>query len=585
MPTEAPRSTRAERPKTIRLPKELADNPLFKKMRVENIRDGLAHGLVPLSLIRQEDVPVDEEHVRELAASIEEDAKAKGNTGQWSAVLLGEVSGIRQFLTIDGFHRVPAMERVGRKEIYATVRPNLAMEDIVDSRILTAVTHRSVRFSRILEWVDEAWALSPWTHRLPVASAFTLRFLRENTGKKHGLNPEEAEEVKAWVDRKCRQWKVQPNVIHKGLQIAAVADPELVKAARERPSGNKLEAITPNHLRDIVKYLPSNFPLQRVVAEAAVDLTLRIPQTKSLALAVSKVKTVKEAREIVRSGSWRSIDAVYRPHTKARYKKEDMTEPDTYARVLLDKFFDDQITVAQQLIEIAILTGNYNPNDAADRGKLRGLLLSKDLVDTNGQDEISKKVAPWDRDKVEALVPRVMELKSLLMNEVRKRFGLNAEDTEDVFSTIVEKFLTRVSDGRLPSEYPGERHLQRLLLKFVNNTTIDLLRKAGGRGEGRRYFVSLDDEGPEDSDGVSLKDRIGTEDEGFDDIDSKNIDFLKNLLPHLNERERRGVVLKGYFALSYVEIAKVIGTSEETVGQIFKALRVKVAAIAQTTEE
>ena len=244
------------------LPTHLPIN-LLESISVLNRREGgLIEAFVPISLVYQEDVPVDKAHVKELADSIAKEAKSSSRTGQLSPVLLAEVSNFNMFPIIDGFHRVPALEMVGQTEVFATIRPNSTWEEIIDLRILAAITHKSVKFSRLIEWVEEAWKRSQWADRVSAIQAFTIGYEGfKSKGKRLDIDEEEVEEIRRWTQEKSEQWHISTATVYSHLAVARLADPTLVKEARERKSGHALEAITPAHLGVIVKALPYRFDM------------------------------------------------------------------------------------------------------------------------------------------------------------------------------------------------------------------------------------------------------------------------------------------------------------------------------------
>lgn len=267
--------------------------------------NGLVEAYVPTQLIYREDVPVDESHVSELVDQITEEAQINATSGQLSPVLVGELPGFPQFPIIDGFHRVAALTELKREEIYSTVRTCQTWEEVWDRRIGAATSHRAVRFARLVEWVDQAWRFSPWVDRLKVTQAFQLRFAQGMTGRRLGLTTTEVDEIREWVDKKGKQWGISPAYIHKQLTTAQVADPILIKEARERKSGHTLEAITPHHLSAIALTLPHRFELQRLVAAVAKREALTVEMSRAVAEAIRGAQNMAEANLIVNSGRWR----------------------------------------------------------------------------------------------------------------------------------------------------------------------------------------------------------------------------------------------------------------------------------------
>ncbi len=586
MPTEARRGPSMPPPDRgagiLRTPHQPLRN--MDGVRVINTREGgLTEAYVHISRIFQEDVPVDAVHVRELAQSIKKESKGL-NTGQLSPTLLAEVRDFDKLVILDGFHRTPAMAALGHDEIFSTIRPNATWEEVIDLRILAATTHRSVRFSRLVEWAEQAWDRSPWSDRMSIASAFTLRFLPSMTGGRSGISKEEAEEIRTWVDTKCEQWHVSAPYVHRFLQTAKVADPELIKEARERRSGHKLDAITPNHLGAIVKFLPDKYDMQRLVADTAREHSLTVPQTRTVALSIARAEDIDDAKRIVESGAWRSLEAVYKPLTKKRYNKggsKDFEGIGNYDGVLLDKFFDDQVAIAQLLVENAILSGRYTPATGGDNVKINTLLVTSDVLQDAVEPEVDEGVKhEWDPTKVTALFQVVDKLTPLLTNYLQRK-GLRSHDAEDAVAVALERFTTRVYDGRLPEEYEDKAKLQHLLMKMAEYARIDHLREEHGRKGQKPMGISYSDDGNGESNPLENTLALSNEETGYDTIDNKNVEFIKGLLPSLGERERRVLVLKGYFGLTHYEISRILGTTEGTVNVCFHGIKTKVIKFSQ----
>lgn len=547
---------------------------------------GLYEAFVPIDLIYREDVPVDQEHVQELALSIKKESQHHNRTGQLSPVLLAEVADFGKLPIVDGFHRIPALALLEKEEVYATIRPDCTWEDVIDLRIVAATSHKSLKFSRIVEWVDDAWKRTPWAERLNVSGAFQIRFIPTSNGARSGINRDEAEEIRQWVDRKCEQWDLSAPYVHRYLQTARLADPELVKEARERKDGRKLEFITPAHLGAMVKYLPHNYPLQRIVADAATKNTLTIPQTKALALIVSKTASIEEARAVIESGSWRTIKFNSVSIKRTRHRDIDPSKPEEYADILTDKFLDEQIIIAELLIENAILTGGYIPRPTEQDVRLSTFLVTSGLDEVNENIQLNKKFKKtkheWNSQEVEYLVARAFSLGPMLKGHLRRQLGIKEEDAEDIIQTTIEKFFIRVRDGRLSDVYSDPKHLSSLLVKMATFTAIDQLREISGRnGNKKPTLVSLDEK---DENGLSLADRVGNKDEKVEIIDRGNIDFIKNILPILTERERRALILLGYFGLTHSDISQIIGTTEAAIHQTFQLIKKKIFKLTQSSD-
>ena len=269
-------------------------------------------------MVSREDVPVDIAHVNELVESILSEEKLGRNSGQLSPVLLGEVPGQPQLKILDGFHRVSALYSLNRDQVFATIRPECTEETVVDLRIIAATTHRAVRFVRLLEWVEDAWRLGPWGERIKISQALGLRFQRTMTGKNLGLESSEADEIKDWIERKSQQWHISPGTLYQHFLTAQHADPALVREARGREGGHKLEALTPDHLAAIARVLPDKHVLQQLVAEETTKRNLTIPRARALAEVVAEVGSVEEARIIMGSIKFNVADQAIQPAQSAR---------------------------------------------------------------------------------------------------------------------------------------------------------------------------------------------------------------------------------------------------------------------------
>lgn len=558
---------------------------LVDSTRIVIERDGgLVEAFVPIDLINQEDVAFDHEHAAELAASIQRESAQQGTTGQLSPVLLAEVPELDRFVIIDGFHRTPALASLGHQEVYATIKPGCTWEDVVDLRIVAARSHKTVKFARIVEWVGEAWERSPWAEKIGVGSAFQIAFLKSQNGARSGVTPEEAEEIRAWVSDKCEQWGVSGMAIQGYLRTARLADPKLVQSARDRKSGHKLDAITPKHLDQIARYLPEDYASQNIVADAATANALTIPETKALAIAVSRAKDEEQARACVENKVWRRMDAASRKLTRKRYKEIDPNRPEQFVESLVDKFFDEQIEVAKLLIENAVLAGLYDPQVEEQSGRMNMLAVESDVMSDDeeaiGELPEGQEIA-WDQANILRVIEKTIALEGAMLHVARQRYGLRLHDGEDAISVARMRFLTKIEEGKFPeSLVDDETHLRRLFTKFVGYASIDHHRGEVGRNGQKKRPLSLDAPIGLDDGDVSLLGVVADAkaNEGLF-IDTENADFIKRALPCLSEKERRVVILKGYFELTAQDIAIVIGTTAGSVNQLFQTAKAKIVRL------
>jgi RNA polymerase sigma factor (sigma-70 family) len=575
------------------VPEPSEDNYLMSQIDQILERDGgIVEAYVPIDLIDQEEVAVDQEHVVELAESIKQESSRGGGTrGQLTPVLLGQVPGRDKFVIIDGFHRVPAVKLAGNEIVYATVKTNCSVEDVIDLRIVAAKSHKKVKFSRIVEWVEEAWEETPWSGNVDVSSAFVMTFLGKysknaGTGRGrngNGLTKEDVVEIQEWVRTKCTQWDVGAVRVGQYLRTARTADPELVKAARERTSGSKLEVVTPMHLSHIARNLPHDYTLQNVVAEAAVRHTLTVANTQALSLAISKAPDYQTVDKYINTRIWERMINARESLASKRYKDIDPNRPDHYVATLVEKFFDDQVILVETMIENAILKGTFVPNEETANANLTTLVITSDAQPEEFPELPEGQEVRWSQQKVQRVAERVLELTPFLSGVIKNQFPFNEEDAEDIISTATIRFLDRVNDGRLPEEYGEKTHLRRLLTKFVVWAAIDEIRKSRGREGQKPLEVSMYEELGEE--GLTLEDVLGvvderpSETEGFEDTE-----FVKNLLPFLGERQRRVLIMKANFGLTYEEIAAIVGSTPGSVAQCFKDVKTKAWKLSEEAQ-
>lgn len=425
------------------------ETPLLSQVEFVTEREGgIIEAHVPIALIDQEEVAVDQAHVEQLAESMRSQSEGNNTTGQLTPVLLGDVSGRDRFVILDGFHRVPAVALNGNNKVYCTIKTDCTPLDAIDIRIVAAKSHNRVKFSRIVEWVEDAWAETRWADIMDVSSAFTMSLLNSNGGRS-GLGKDEIKEIKEWIAQRCKQWGVSHNYIDKYLRTAKSADPLLVKRARERKSGHTLEDITPEHLVRIGRLLAHQYDLQHVVADAAIQHTLTVAQTEALSLAISRAKSYESMNRYIDTKVWVRMGAASKAVTKKRYKDIDLDTPGDYIKTLIDKFFDDQVAIVELMIENAVLLGHFDPEAEASSPALSALLIEKELDDLEPVDvnEVSE-TAQWDTEKIKEIAVRAFELQAFLKSTVKRKFpSFNETDAEDIVSTATLNFLDSVNGG------------------------------------------------------------------------------------------------------------------------------------------
>lgn len=501
---------------------------LFSQIVVLGERQGgLIEAMVPVELINREEVPVNQTHVDELVASMESEAKEGSTSGQLSPVLLGEVADESTFRIIDGFHRDAALHQKGESHVFATIRPNSTYEEILDLRILTAATHQSVSFARIIEWVGDAWDKSPWVDKISVSQAFRLT-QTNSSGKILKLSPEEAEDVKAWVKDKCAKWRMQAASINNSLITAEVADPQLIKKARHRPGGRKLTEITPQHLGVIANGLPHRYDEQNLVAGIAIANNFNLQHTRAVVEAIKHTRTAKEAARVLAGLDLSKIKAVY-GRSRARELQQEVAEKDEKAAQVHNDYLATEVELGKAKLENLALRGLYV-------ACLEGSQERQQFIVGDTTPQIDRILAaPSSPSQVDRLLSRVEAVEDTLLNMLQSKAGISIGKAKNLLNQAVEIVVDDIEKGPLQFvdlSQPG------VFDHLVRNSLNALLRS---RQQGQVKTADAAPEPPQ----VSMEAAV-------------------SLFPEMNARERRMFVLHGFMRTHPYALQQIAGIDFQT---------------------
>jgi excisionase family DNA binding protein len=436
---------------------------------------GLIECNVPLSLICTEDVPVNYEHVQRLAASIREESdKTQDGTGQLSPILLGEVNNEGLLYIIDGFHRCAALKEAEVDVAHATIRQS-TWDDVIDLRILTARTHKTVQFARIVDWVNDSWARTPWSGKLSAAQAFYL--YRHPDSRWRDIAPKDVEGIMDWVEVKSTLWKASASTIQSHLSVAGVADPELVKEARNSPRGDRMTRITPGHLKVIAKGLPLRFDIQRLVANTAVQQNLTIPETRSLVGMVADCRDREEGVKLIGEINWSA--PVQREYSESQQRQLAAA---TFGAVAVNSsrkgVFEPAhgaINTAKQLLARiqANPTGTAYSPEALLAARAEVMSLARGLFDVTkiiesilgdnppqaGVVHTEGRIISRERQPHQVASPRV-ETKALGVEDRDISSLLRTKDLAQIFDVTERTITNWVADGKLPCFRTAGGHIR-----------------------------------------------------------------------------------------------------------------------------
>lgn len=230
-----------------------------------------------------EDVPVNEEHVRYLMNSLKEE-------GQISPILVWQ-EGKRVF---DGFHRLSAVKRLGWKVILCLIY-SCDEKKFWDLRITSAVSHKTVHFARVIEWVQLAFQETDWGKKMNPSQAFGIG--QRGAGARVSLSPEERKALTAWVYEKSRQWRIEPNRIREMLQIAEISVPTLIKDVRE---DGKPGVVTPSIMAAIARSFPRR-DIQTAIVQKVKNEKLILKDINTLLERLAEAETEQDRERILRT--------------------------------------------------------------------------------------------------------------------------------------------------------------------------------------------------------------------------------------------------------------------------------------------
>ena len=331
--------------------RSVQDHPLLDHVEILSIKEGgtLVDCVVPAHLIDYEEVPVKEEWAESLAKQMRESSQGDGDSGQLSSIILGVIDGLDRFKIIDGFHRDAAL-RINSEEFRTATVRLVDWNTLYNVRIFTAKDHPHVRFSRVVQWIREAWQFSDLSDKLTVEQAVLL-YEFGTSGARLDLDPEDVELARAWVEEKEDKWGLDAMTIREHLKVAEHVDPALVHATREKKNPHVLLAPTQAILKVFAKHLPDNFTIQNLVMDTAKTRNLKGPDVRGLCELVKDCDNLAAAQELVDEIDWDTwVPAYEETKTRALRRAHD---PRHKGAAVLQRAFEDIDRVTER-VDLAV---------------------------------------------------------------------------------------------------------------------------------------------------------------------------------------------------------------------------------------
>ena len=201
-------------------------------------------------------------------------------------------------------------------------------ETFWDLRIMSASLHKSVAFSRAVDWVEECFKLSPWTSRYK--SAYNLFAVSRQDAAT--IDPG----ATAWVREKSQKWGLSPSTIESWLYTKQSLAPDVLEEARQsspsRERGGDGDNLSFRHLREIAERLPNQPDLQRKVVAKAKAEGLSLKETGFVAKAVKQAPNPELVSGILRQPVSRTAEDLTRGAIVERLPDIPRREPSARER-------------------------------------------------------------------------------------------------------------------------------------------------------------------------------------------------------------------------------------------------------------
>jgi uncharacterized ParB-like nuclease family protein len=515
---------------------------------------GLIEAMVSVDLIYREDVAVNEAHVKELEDSIVLESKDE-STGQLSPILLAQVPGSDKFYIVDGFHRDAALHNLGRQEVFATIRPNTTVEELLDLRILTANMHSAVSFARTIEWINDAWSRTPWSSQITPTQAFNL-VLNNSSGRNLGLTFDQGDGIKDWVRDKSKKWNMSAAGIRANLVTAENADPELVQEARGRSGGRELKAITPAQLKIISEAFPGDYAKQQVVATVSKLHNYTVNHTRAAVELIARAETAEEANDIVDATNWAQLAPLRSSKRQRELEQKDLAAEvirqaadDVLSLRARQEFLMAELELGSLSLQKVVLLGNYTAADEANR-----TTGGRVVVDVGRNVDVAGLVKGYDPEpRIASFLERIDAVQGAMGESIARQTHLSKRDANTLINIVASRITHDMEHGGLKYVPDVPHHMYDKLMangvraELAHNRMIDnAIRSRNGR---KLEPITVD------------------------------LDTVLETYTGLNPELRRQLTLEGFMRLNAFAISQVLAEDSEIISRRSVKLRARYLAV------
>lgn len=183
------------------------------------------------------------------------------------------------YLVTDGYHRTEALEEGEIETVDLNILFGRSDEEVIDLRILAAGNVKSLRFTRIGIWMQQAYELKPWHEKLTLYHLCNSVIFGAKKSRSE-LTGDEFEEAKDWIELKAKQWRSRVVNIRDIMRIVDQAAPELLQYVRV--SGGSKGELNPARLGAIVDSIKDH-DMQIQIGRIVMEYNFTKPRTEILA--------------------------------------------------------------------------------------------------------------------------------------------------------------------------------------------------------------------------------------------------------------------------------------------------------------
>jgi hypothetical protein len=519
--------------------------------------------MIPVGRIQTTGAIFDEKHAKEVYDQMQSDfGMTQGALVR--AVFKDEKKEEVIFNWMDGLHRIKGVERydlAGKDApMKCEVYYNLSDEDMYKIRIAAAINVDTVKFARVCTFINDAWAITPWSHLLSATQAFYLAS-KLGSGKQILKNENLIPEIKSWVAANSAGFHLTTDSIYQNLLTYEHSDPEVAKKVRSGGSFSKGgQAVTPSQLSMISKTVPhDNHPgIQRIIANyvnsgiSTANLTFLLQEIKQL-----EAINQETVLQVIKDGKWKQKKV----EKNKKLVESDNPKPDVVAEkpatitsassspIVEEPTLDNAIIHLKAAKNIIVFSYDLQVSQKERLGNQITTMISQ--LEPKGDVKIQKTEKPKKTKQIKKTEPLIRKA--------------NRSSTEFMRKWMDEKHFNKLLDNNIALDEFSKEISELSDLGIYNMAKLFLISLTGGNETKRNIAKNIFDRIP------------------FKLIDQSYInDFFVETAKHIKEslvesvykREQvRDILLLVTRVIDQNFVSNKIGMSQEAEDLLFDALK------------